>query len=398
MKLYGTIVGQPYLSEITFEGTWIADVAPAPPDAPASDVLIAPPFVDIQINGYGGRSLGGPEASPDTLPYMVRALRQAGVLFFYPTLVTESFENLCHALRTLVEAQKDPEVAHATPGFHLEGPYVSPEDGPRGAHPKAHVRPPDWDEFCRLQDVAHGQIRIVTLAPEHPGSLPFIERLVESGVVVALGHTGASPQQIADAVKAGARLSTHLGNGSHAKIDRHVNYIWEQLASDDLYASIIADGHHLPPSVVKCFVRCKGVERTILVSDAVGAAGLPPGVYTSSDGREIEVLPNGRVNLKGTPYLAGSALILPQGVANAVRFAGVSLEEAVRMVTLNPARLLGLEDRIGTVVPGKEATLTLFRWNAQRNELSVEGVVLQGRLMHVREMGDALKAVGTQVF
>ncbi|MBI3947299.1 MAG: amidohydrolase family protein [Armatimonadetes bacterium] len=398
MKLYGTIVGLRGRTQLSFDGDLIADVSPAPPDAPASDLLIAPPFTDIQVNGYGGCSFLGAGASPGALVYVVRAFRQAGVLFFCPTVVTDSGANISHALRALSAARQDSEVAHATPCFHLEGPYVSPEDGPRGAHPAEHVRPPDWDEFRRFQDAAEGRIGIVTLAPEQPGSLPFIERLAGAGVVVSLGHTGANARQIADAVKAGARLSTHLGNGSHAKVNRHNNYIWEQLANDALTASIIADGYHLPPSVVKCFIRAKGVEQTILTSDVVAAGGLSSGTYRTPDGREIEVRPGGRVNLKGTPYLAGAGLLLPAGIENAVRFAGISLAESVRMATTIPARLLGMEDRVGAVAPGKEATLTLFRWNAETYQLAVEGVVLRGRLIRAAEMGDALKPAGTQLF
>ncbi|NLC56185.1 MAG: N-acetylglucosamine-6-phosphate deacetylase [Armatimonadetes bacterium] len=397
MRLYGNVPGTTGLQEVVVEGERIVSLSPAAAGTPPSDLVIAPAFMDIQINGYGGRAFGGPQATPDTLAYVVRAQRQAGVLFICPTLVTASHEHLLHALRALAQARRDPEIAHASPCIHMEGPYISPEDGPRGAHALQHVRPPDWDEFRRLQDAAEGAIGIVTLAPEQPGSTAFIERLVEAGVVAALGHTGATPEQIHDAVRAGARLSTHLGNGSHARIDRHPNYIWEQLAADDLCASIIVDGHHLPPSVVQSFVRAKGVDRTILISDAVAAAGLPPGVY-EGDGKQIEVLANGRVQLKDTPYLAGSGLILPRGIENVVRFAGVTLAEAVQMATVNPARLLGLQERLGTVAPGREANLCLFRWNAEACALTIEAVVVRGRYIAAAEMGDALAATGTQVF
>src|SRR5205807_8371003 len=131
----------------------------------------------------------------------------------------------------------------------------------------------------RLQDAAGGRIRLVTLAPEHEGALAFIDRLVDSGVVVALGHTGASGSRIRDAIRAGARLSTHLGNGCHALLPRHDNYLWEQLAADELWASIICDGHHLPPPVVRCLLRVKTPTRTILTCDAGSLAGLPPGRY-----------------------------------------------------------------------------------------------------------------------
>src|SRR5262249_16780969 len=153
----------------------------------------------------------------DEVRHVVRACRRHGIGGLCPTLVTNSFAALAHGFTTLRQAcAADPEVARAVPAFHLEGPYIAARDGPRRARPRQHVRPPDWDEFRRLQDAAGGRIRLVTLAPEHEGALPFIERLVGSGVVVALGHTAATPARIRDAIRAGARLSTHLGNGSHA--------------------------------------------------------------------------------------------------------------------------------------------------------------------------------------
>ena len=206
--------------------------------------------------------------------------------------------------------------------FTWKGRTSPPEDGPRGAHPQRHVRPPDWDEFRRLQDAAGGRIRLVTLAPEHDGALPFIERLTAAGVVVALGHTAASGERIRDAVRAGARLSTHLGNGSHAVLPRHDNYIWEQLADDGLWASLICDGHHLPPSVVRCIVRVKTPARTILTCDASSLAGLPPGRYREWD-QDFEVLPAGKVVVPGTSYLAGSWAFTDLCVGNVIRFAGV---------------------------------------------------------------------------
>src|SRR5205807_1149747 len=171
----------------------------------------------------------------------------------------------------------------AMPCFHLEGPYISAEDGPRGAHPLAQVRPPDLGEFQRIQEAADGNIRLVTLAPELPGALAFIDKLTAAGVVVAIGHTAASPATIRDAVSAGARLSTHLGNGSHAMLPRHDNYLWEQLAADELWASIICDGHHLPAAVMRCILRVKTPARTILTCDAGSLAGLPSGRYREWD-------------------------------------------------------------------------------------------------------------------
>src|SRR5439155_19431620 len=198
-------------------------------------------------HGFSSEQLGA-----DAIHHVVGVCRRHGIAGLCPTLVTNARAALVHGFATLARAcDRDAALARALPVFHLEGPYISPEDGPRGAHPHAHVRPPDWDESQRLQDAAGGRIRLVTLAPETAGALPFIERLTRSGVVVALGHTAADGACIRAAVAAGARLSTHLGNGCHALLPRHDNCIGEQLAADELCASILADAPHLPPALLR---------------------------------------------------------------------------------------------------------------------------------------------------
>jgi N-acetylglucosamine-6-phosphate deacetylase len=189
--------------------------------------------------------------------------------------------------------------------------------------------------------------------------LQFIEKLVAGGIVVALGHTAASGPRIRDAVAAGARLSTHLGNGCHAVLPRHDNYLWEQLAADALWASVICDGHHLPPAVARCIVRVKTPARTILTCDASPLAGLPPGTYREW-GQAFEVLPGGKIVVPGTSYLAGSGVFTDACVGTAVRFAGVSLAEAVDMASARPRELLGLPPR--KLEAGAVADLVLFDW------------------------------------
>lgn len=331
-------------------------------DIGGPDVWLSAGFCDLQLNGYGGHDFNGGfwggGASSDLHALFARAAR-SGTALLCPTVTTNSAEHILSCLSRLSQTLRDdPALARRIPAVHLEGPYLSGEDGPRGAHPSEHVRDPNWDEFQRFQDAAEGRIRLCTLAPERAGALPFIEKLAGAGVVVALGHTGAEPEIIRDAVRTGARVSTHLGNGSHSRIARHPNYIWEQLATDELYATIIADGHHLPPSVVKCFARIKGPDRLALVSDAVALGGLAPGVY--SDGRH-EVLPSGKVVLAGTPYLAGAGHLLETGVANALRFSDLSLAQTTGCVSAVPARILGLEGRKGHIQIGYDADLTLFR-------------------------------------
>jgi N-acetylglucosamine-6-phosphate deacetylase len=327
------------------------------------DVWLSPGFFDIQVNGYGGQdfNLGAwnEKAPVPDLPALRTMLARSGTALFCPTITTNSFEAIQAGLSTLAQTLRtDRSLAQSIPGIHLEGPYIATEDGPRGAHPLEHVRDPDWEEFQRWQEAAEGRIRIVTLAPEREGALPFIEKLAEAGLVVALGHTGAEPETIREAVRAGAKLSTHLGNGAHSMLRRHPNYLWEQLAEDRLIASIIADGHHLPAAVVKCFARGKGADRLILVSDAVALGGLPPGVYNR--GRH-EVLPSGKITLAGTPYLAGAGHLLDTCVANTLRFTDLSPAQVCQTVTANPARLLGMDNSKGKLEIGCDADLTLFR-------------------------------------
>lgn len=336
------------------------------PDRP--NLFVSPGWVDIQVNGFGGHDFNAPGARPDDVIAATHLLRREGVARFLPTVITQSAERIARSLRAIAAAcAEDAAVRAAVLGVHLEGPYLSPVDGARGAHPLAHIRPPDWDEFTQFQGAAGGRIRLVTLAPEVPGAIPFIARLVREGIVVAIGHTLADGDAIARAVDAGATLSTHLGNGAPALLPRHPNVIWDQLAEDRLWASAIFDGHHLPASVMKVLVRAKGVERVVLTSDAAALARMPPGVYHDQLGGSVELRPDGRLVLLGTPYLAGSASSLKDGVENAVRLAGCTLAQACRMASLNPLAVLGLAADSGP--------RTVFAWDAAMGAATVHGVV-----------------------
>jgi len=333
---------------------------------------IAPAFFDPQINGCLGISFNSPSLTPDEVRTVADVCRGHGIGAFCPTLITNSFDALRHGFATLARTlDADAELARRMPCFHLEGPYLSGEDGPRGAHPKEHARDPDRNEFQRLQDAAGGRIRMVTLAPERAGSLAFIEKLTASGVVVAIGHTAATGQQIRDAVSAGARTSTHLGNGCHTMLPRHDNYVWEQLACDDLWASIIPDGFHLPSTLVKCIVRVKGISRTLITCDASSLAGLPPGKYVAW-GTNLEVLPSGKVVVSGTPFLAGSGHFTDLCVANVIRMAGLSLADAIDLASSQPRKLLGLP--VTSIEVGQPADLMLFDWE-EGGELTVRAVM-----------------------
>ena len=319
----------------------------APHDGAAErDLWVGPGWVDVQVNGFAGVDANDPATSPAGFARMTTALRSHGVTRYLPTVITAELPRMAACLRAAVRAiESEGDVADAVPGLHLEGPFLSPADGARGAHPAAFVRPADTATFDDLQAAAGGRIRLLTLAPEVPGALALIAHAARQGVVVALGHTNADAATIAAAVDAGARLSTHLGNGTPALLPRHDNVIWTQLGEPRLTASAIFDGHHLPPAVMRVFAAVKGPERLVLTSDAVALAGMPPGVYRTPVGGEVELHASGRLTLRGTPYLAGSASSLADGVAHAVREAGVAVADAWAMVSTTPSRLLGLADR-----------------------------------------------------
>jgi N-acetylglucosamine-6-phosphate deacetylase len=390
MKIRGNIGASEAPVDLFVEDGRIIDIRPADlsqaSDCGDEHARITPGFIDLQLNGYDGVDFNDADTRPEQMVAATRQLWRTGVTAFCPTIITGSNEHISRCISNVIRATgESPEFARAMLGIHVEGPFISTEDGPRGAHPREHARKPDWEEFQRWQDTARGRIRIITLSPEWPESSAFIERAAESGVIVAIGHTAASPSQIADAIRAGATMSTHLGNGSHAKIDRHPNYIWEQLAADELWASFIVDGHHLPPSVVKCFLRAKGVSRGILVTDAIAAAGKPSGRHKLGN-VEVEVTAERRVCLPGTPYLAGSVLEMHEAVAKTVRYSDATLDDALRMASGNPAQLLGVADRLGTIEIGRQADLVLFRWE---EELEVEAAIIGGEFAFKRAVDAA---------
>jgi len=320
---------------------------------------VAPGFIDIQVNGYGGQPFSAADLTVEGVASILETYLSFGTTRVCPTVTTNSTKVMRHAIATLVEATaSDPRFGRLVAGIHVEGPYISPNDGPRGAHPKQFTRPPDWDEFQRFQEAAKGTIRIVTLSPEYAEAESFIARATAAGIVVAIGHTSATGEQIRAAVDAGARLSTHLGNGSHLKLRRHPNYIWNQMAEDRLTASIIADGHHLPGEVVRVIVRAKTPGRIILTSDLSGFAGVPRGIHASETG-DVEMLADGRLVVAGEPrLLAGASRPIGTCVAQAMHMADLNLSTAVEMATREPAELLGLPFR--GLRPGDAADLVLF--------------------------------------
>lgn len=365
---------------ITVEAERIAAVEPAwPPRNAKPWPYVAPGLFDLQINGRQGTWFGQIGITADKVLEILKGHFRFGLTRICPTLITNSFEAISGALGAIREAcEREHWADRLVPGCHLEGPYISAEDGPRGAHPREHVRPPDWEEFQQLQEISGERIRLVTLAPELPGAIDFIGKAVASGVTVSIGHTAATGEQIVDAVDAGARLSTHLGNGAHGMIRRHPNYIWEQLGEPRLAASVIADGHHLPPSVLQSILRAKSPRNVIVTCDASGLAGCPPGIY-SEGGVQMEVLEDERIVIAGQrQLLAGSAAETGRCVIEAVRHGSVTLAEALDMAGRNPARLLGFEEI--RLRRGARADVILFDVPEQGDTLEISATVAAGTL------------------
>ena len=341
-----------------------------------TDAWLAAGFVDLQVNGYAGLDLNDGALTPATVIKLAERLARDGVTTFAPTLITASEASIIAGLRAIAEARRQsPLVAAMVPFVHVEGPSISREDGPRGAHPLAHVRAPSVDEFHRWQDAGEGLVGLVTLSPEWPEAPAYIEALAKAGVLVSIGHTAATPAQVRAAADAGARLSTHLGNGAAATLPRHPNFIWTQLADDRLTASFIADGHHLPADTLKAMLRAKSLDRAILVSDAAALGAMPPGRYSSNIGGDVDVSADGRLSVARTAYLAGAGHLLKQNVATLVNAVGLPLADALRLATRNPGAFAGGR---GTIEVGGRADLMRFRFAPGEPQLTIEKTIVAG--------------------
>ncbi len=338
---------------------------------------LSPGFIDLQVNGYLGSDVNSDDIGPDVMLALTSKMLALGVTTFLPTIITASEEKIIRALRAIAEARRaSPHVAHAVPFVHVEGPFISPQDGPRGAHALEHVRPASLAEFTRWQAACGDLVGMVTVSPHSDSALEFISALANKGIVVAIGHSHATPAQIHAAADAGATLSTHLGNGLGSPLPRHPNLLWAQLAEDRLAATFIADGHHLPMDTFKSMVRAKGIDRSILVSDAVALGGMPVGIYQAGVGGAVEVTADGRViDATGGRFLAGAYRPLTAGIAHAATIDGISLGGAIQMATENPGRFV---DRRGTLQIGAEADLVLFHWDAAANGLEIQTVRVEG--------------------
>jgi N-acetylglucosamine-6-phosphate deacetylase len=373
LTIHGRDPASSKMLEIHIGDGLITEVRPS--DASA-DLWLSPGFVDLQVNGYGGIDLNDVSCTPRDILRLSLQLATLGTTTFIPTIITASSQKIEHLLRTIHTAREEFSfVRHAVPWVHLEGPSISPLEGFRGAHELESVRAPSLSEFDRWQAASNGLVGMVTLSPHWEGSVEFIRSLRSRGVLVSIGHTHATRDQIRSAADAGASLSTHLGNGIALTLPRHDNPIWPQLDDDRLRKMFIVDGIHLPGDVLRVMLRASGKERSILVSDSVALAGSPAGSYRTNIGSLVTVGSDGSIRMKGSQLLAGSGIALKDAIARSVALAGISLGGAIQLATKNPGQLAAQRGRLG---PGAPADLVRFRWSPGDQSLDIEEVLIMG--------------------
>ena len=297
---------------------------------------------DLQVNGFAGVDFQQNDLPPRDLLRAVKALRAHKTTRILLTLITDHVDRLCFKLERAEKARKRyPLIAATVVGYHLEGPYLLAQPGFSGAHPARYMKPPRIAEFERLWSASGGNLRLITLAPELAGSAEFIQYVVSRGVRAAIGHSDADERAIDEAIQAGLSLCTHLGNAVPQLIPRHDNIMQRLLARDELYATFIPDGLHLPPFVLKNFVRAKPVNRVLFTTDCMAAAGAPPGYYHL--GKLLtHVGKDGIVRQPGEKrYFAGSSLTMDKAAHNVREMLGWTEALVIAACSTRVAKFLG---------------------------------------------------------
>ena len=323
------------------------------------DAILAPGFIDLHIHGGAGHDvMEGDDAALEAVESLIA---KHGVTSYCPTTVTASMDETLGSLGKLghfIERMASHGPANngrARPlGVHLEGPFLS--DSRRGVHPPAHLLPPSIEVFHQMWQAAVGRVSVLTIAPELPGALELIHEARRRGVVVSLGHSNADLCQAQRGISAGAHHATHTFNAMRRLEHRDAGLLGAILTHKCMTADIIVDGIHVEPTVVDLFLREKGVEGAVLITDATSATGMPEGTYRLGN-FEVEVK-NGQCTSHGK--LAGSVLTLDRAIRNVMDFAGWTLQNSVRLATYNPARVLGVEKRKGIIASGADADFAIL--------------------------------------
>ena len=316
-----------------------------------SGATLAPAFFDVHIHGAKGHD--AMEATPEALGTMSSFLASHGTGNFLATTVTAPLDATLRALAGLAKLLAEPPVpGQARPiGIHLEGPFLS--HAKRGVQPAEYLLAPSTATFDRLFEAAEGRVRLMTIAPELPGAPELVAHARSRGVRTSVGHSMATAAETQAAIRAGAINATHTFNAMRPLDHREPGILGTALTCDSLYAEMICDGIHTAPEMVKLWWRAKGPERAILVTDAMSAAGMPDGEYMLG-GFAVQVA-GGRAMAGGV--LAGSVLTLDRALKNFMEFTGAPLEQALRLLTVNPASMTGLSDQVGSVAVGRVASL-----------------------------------------
>lgn len=338
---------------------------------------LAPAFFDIHIHGAAGHDVM--EATPEALELIGALLARHGTAHYLATTVTTPLDATLRAIEALAELIENPDRIPGTDriarplGIHLEGPFLS--HAKRGVQPAEYLLAPDNAVFDRLFDAARGQIRLMTLAPELPGAIELTAYATERGVRVSLGHSNADATETRAAIEAGAVSATHTFNAMRPLDHREPGILGAVLGDDRLYAEMISDGIHVAPEMVKLWWRAKGERRGILVTDAMSAAGMPDGEYRLG---EIAVaVAEGRAVAGGV--LAGSVLTLDRALVNFIAYSGASLESALRLLTVNPAAMIGLGEQVGSLAVGRPASLIALDCAGTLIASIIGGQILSGR-------------------
>jgi N-acetylglucosamine-6-phosphate deacetylase len=299
-------------------------------------------WFDFQVNGFGGVDFQSDTLTRIELEHAVAVMRRHGMAAILLTLITDEIPALCRRLQVIERFRaQSPAIARMVAGYHIEGPWLSPEPGYRGAHLPGPMHAPSLAEFAQLQHAAGGRVRLITLAPEWPGSPDCIAGITGAGVQVSLGHTNASEAEIDAAIQAGARFATHVGNGTPQQMHRHDNVVQRLLARDELIACLIPDGVHLPPFTLKNFFRAKPAGRVLFTTDAMSGAGAGPGRYRIGP-HDIEVGADGIARNPGGNGFAGSTLTPDEGVRRCSAYLGLSPEAAAMLWSTAAAKAFGI--------------------------------------------------------
>jgi N-acetylglucosamine-6-phosphate deacetylase len=301
-----------------------------------------PGFIDLQVNGYAGIDFNDPETSVKDILEAAEILENRGTVGFLPTVITNDRKTIEKCIATITTAIKKQKKGGNILGIHLEGPFISPEYGYRGAHPERSVIPPDIEWFQKLRKISEGHLRIVTIAPELKNAAEFI-RTVAPEVIVSVGHSNCSFEVITEAVHAGLTMATHIGNGCRQMIDRHNNPIINILGCPEISLSFIADGFHLPEAFIRMIVECRPLDKLIVVSDSVIHAGMAPGEYENANGIEVVLRKDGRLCLAADPeVMAGSSFNMLQCMNH---LASLDILDEVSLWQIgfyNPLKMLGI--------------------------------------------------------